>query len=75
MARIEEFARKKAAEPGGAGAGPPAKPAVKKQRVIRPAEMVKTTYLETQDDVDGFLDALGRELEKALAKNERIQIR
>jgi len=36
---------------------------------------VKTTYLETSDDVNGFLDALRRELEKAIANNERIQIR
>jgi cell division septum initiation protein DivIVA len=31
--------------------------------------------LETQQDVDHFLDALKHELEDAIAKNERIQIR
>jgi hypothetical protein len=77
IARIEEFVRKQAEKPVPKGGGTATKPAVlvKKQRVIKPAEMVKTTYLETQDDVDGFLDALRRELEKALASNERIQIR
>ena len=48
---------------------------VKKQRIVRPAALVKTTYLETPDDVDGFLDALRQELEQAIAKGERIQIR
>ena len=36
---------------------------------------MKKTYLETSDDVNGFLDALRQELEKAIANNERIQIR
>jgi hypothetical protein len=77
IARIEEYVRKQAEKPVAKGNGPATvpTPVVKKQRVIKPAEMVKTTYLETHDDVDGFLDALRRELEKALASNERIQIR
>jgi len=36
---------------------------------------VKTTYLETQNDIDGFLDALRQELQDALSRGERIQIR
>jgi hypothetical protein len=48
---------------------------IKKQRIVKPAELVKKTYLETSDDVNGFLDALRRELEKAIANNERVQIR
>jgi hypothetical protein len=76
IARIEEYVRKQAEKPVAKGAGQTTPtPVVKKQRVVKPAELVKTTYLETQDDVDGFLDALRRELEKALASNERIQIR
>ena len=78
IARIEEFVRRAAEKPvtkgkGGGTVKPP--PVVKTQRVIKPAEMVKTPYLETMDDVAGFLDALRRELEKAIASNERIQIR
>jgi hypothetical protein len=57
------------------GGGFTVPPPVKKQRVIKPADMVRTLYLETMDDVAGFLDALRRELEKAIASNERIQIR
>ncbi|QDV37586.1 BREX system P-loop protein BrxC [Tautonia plasticadhaerens] len=77
VARIEEFARK-AAEPGvdrGNGAVVVTPPTVKKLRVVRPAELVKSAYLETDDDVNGFLDSLRRELEAALGKDERIQIR
>jgi hypothetical protein len=66
IARIEEFVRKAATKPAEKGTGkdggnPP--PVVKKQRVIKPAEMVKTTYLETMDNVSGFLDALRMALE------------
>lgn len=48
---------------------------VKKQRVVKPSEMVKTSYLETSDDVNKFLEALKRELDKAIANHERVQIR
>lgn len=48
---------------------------VKKQRIIKPTDIMKAAYLETPDDVNAFLDALRQELEKALANNERIQIR
>jgi hypothetical protein len=48
---------------------------VKKQRIIKPTEIMKAQYLETPADVNNFLDALRGELEKALANNERIQIR
>lgn len=51
------------------------KPVVKTQRVIKPSDLVKSTYLETTDDVNGFLDALRQELLQAIANNERIQIR
>ena len=78
VGRIEEFVRKLAEQkkPKDDGSGkstPP--PVVKKQRIVKPADIVKTTYLETSDDVNGFLDALRQELEKAIANNERIQIR
>ncbi len=79
VGRIEDFLRKlaeqKKPKDDGSGKTPPPPPVVKKQRIVKPAEIVKTTYLETSDDVNGFLDALRRELEKAIANNERIQIR
>ena len=48
---------------------------IKKHRVIEPAKLVQTTYLETEVDVQRFLDSLRHELESAIASNERIQIR
>jgi hypothetical protein len=77
IARIEEFSAKQAEKPSPPKDGPstPPAPVVKKQRIIRPAELAKVTYLETPDEVTAFLDALRLELEKALANNERVQIR
>ena len=77
IARIEEFSRKQAAlpPPKGSDPGVPSKPSIKPQRVVRPADLVQTKYLETQEDVDSFLGNLRQALEKALADNERIQIR
>ena len=51
------------------------KAAVKPRRVVSPAKLVDSTYLESQADVDAFLDDLRTELTDALAKNERIEIR
>lgn len=79
VGRIEDFLRKlaeqKQPKDAGSGLATPPPPMVKKQRVIKPADIVKTTYLETSEDVNGFLDALRQELEQAIANNERIQIR
>ncbi len=78
VGRIEDFLRKlaeqkKPNDDGSVKVTPP--PPVKKQRIVKPADIVKTTYLETSEDVNGFLDALRQELEQAIANNERIQIR
>ena len=51
------------------------KPVVKPRRVVSPGKLVKSSYLESQDDVDAFLDDLRKELTDALARNERIEIR
>ncbi len=79
VGRIEDFLRKlaeqKKPKDDGSGTATLPPPVVKKQRIVKPADIVKTTYLETSDDVNGFLDALRRELEQAIANNERIQIR
>jgi len=79
VGRIEDFLRKLAEQKkpkvDGSGKVTPPPPVVKKQRIAKPADIVKTTYLETSDQVNGFLDALRQELEKAIANNERIQIR
>ena len=77
--RIQEFLRKweeqEKPKDGGSGTMPPSHPVVRRQRVVTPAHIMKTTYLETADDVRDFLDALRQELEQALANDERIQIR
>jgi hypothetical protein len=79
VARIEDYLRRQAEQKqprdDDSGKVSPPSTVVKKQRIVKPADIVKTTYLETPDDVNGFLDALRNELEKALANNERIQIR
>jgi hypothetical protein len=78
VCRIEEFLRKLAEKKPVGGGDDPGKvkqPPVKTQRVIKPAEIVNVGYLETSDDVNTFLDALRQELEKAIANNERVQIR
>jgi hypothetical protein len=76
---IEEFLRKLAEqmkpEDDGSGKVQPPLPVVKKQRIVKPAELMKTAYLESSEEVNRFLDALRQELEKALENNERIQIR
>ena len=51
------------------------KPALKKKRVVEPAKLVTSSYLETQADVEAFLKTLRSELEQALTKDERIEIR
>jgi hypothetical protein len=50
-------------------------PVVKKVHPIRPAALVTTTYLETLEDVHGFLAQLRAAMEEAIQQGERIQIR
>ena len=73
MDRIEAFLREKAKEEGKPGKGEEA-PA-KARRVVKPVELVKKPYLESQEDVEEFLEELREQLEAAIKNNERIQIR
>lgn len=74
--RIEEFLRKVAEKsPENDGDPQTPRPVVKKKRLIEPVKLLKTTYLETQSDVDSFLEMLRTKLEQAIAQNERIEIR
>ena len=68
---IEQYLARKAAE----GKTDKDKPVVKSRRVVSPAKFVTSPYLESQADVDAFLDDLRQELTEALLKNERIEIR
>jgi hypothetical protein len=75
---IQEFVRKAQEKPSGQGIDPASqqpKQLVKKVHPIKPAALVKATYLETLDDVHGFLDQLRTEMEDTIHKGERIQIR
>ena len=71
LAQVEHYLTQKAEE-GKAGQD---KPAVKPRKIVSPVTLVKLPYLESQNDVDVFLDDLRRELTDALARNERIEIR
>ena len=53
----------------------PSKPYVKPRRVIQAAALTPKPYLETQDDIDAYLDKLRTALEKAIADGDRIEVR
>ena len=85
FAAIEEAARKVTPVPSGSDAKAPTtepggEPAVKKatskkRRIVEPSQIAGATYLETKEDVDGFLNSLRKELEEAIDNNERVEIR
>ena len=70
LARVERYLARKAEEGTAED-----KPVVRPRRVVSPVKLVKSPYLESQADVDAFLDDLCKELTDALARNERIEIR
>ncbi len=57
------------------GGDEPPKPTVKPLQVVKPAELVAQTYLETDGDIEAFLSTLREKLKAAIAENKRIQIR
>ena len=73
ISRIEAALKAKA--PAQPGKTEPPAPVVKARCVIKPAEIVNKSYLETTEDVEAFIKELRQRLETAIAKNERIQIR
>jgi len=48
---------------------------VKKRRIVQAARLAPTGYLETQADVDAYLDRLRQALESAINNNERVEVR
>jgi hypothetical protein len=72
---IEAALKAKTPLPAQPGKTEPTAPAVKPRCVIKPADFVNKTYLETPEDVEAFITDLRQRLEAAIAKNERIQIR
>jgi len=74
--RIENFAVKAAEAAAPSNAGPLVSiPALKKKYLVEPSRLVQLPYLETKADVDEFLKRLRAELEQAIDRNERIEIR
>jgi hypothetical protein len=73
--RVEEYVRKLTEKPKQEGSGTPPIPILKKKRVVEPSKLVTSTYLETQGEVDGFVDKLRKVLDQAIASGERIEIR
>jgi hypothetical protein len=51
------------------------KPFVKPRRVIKAAALVPKPYLETQEDIDAYLDKLRTALETVIAAGDRIEVR
>jgi hypothetical protein len=72
---IEEYVKKEAEKTLGKGTGAGPKPTIKKQRIVEPAKMVKTPYIETLEEVNGFIKTLREELEEAISNDERVKIR
>jgi hypothetical protein len=72
LVEIESFLKKNQEKKGDGG-----EPVVvlKPRKEIKPAALVKSPYLETQAEIDGFLGALRQELQNAFDRGERIQIR
>ena len=50
-------------------------PAIKPSRTVKPLELMTKAYLETEDDVKEFVDALSAQLKAAIAENARVRIR
>jgi len=75
ISRIEAALKAKAPPPAQPGKTEPLAPVVKARCVIKPAEIVNKSYLETPDDVEAFIKDLRQRLEAAIANNQRIQIR
>ena len=70
LAAIEEFVLRTPTPTPGVE-DPPIKP----HCIVKPVELVGTTYLETTDDIEKFLKELREKLEKAIKTGQRIKIR
>lgn len=75
IGRIEAALKAKAAAPAQPGKTEPPAPVVKARCVIKLAEIVNKSYLESPEDVEAFIKDLRQRLEAAIANNQRIQIR
>jgi O-acetyl-ADP-ribose deacetylase (regulator of RNase III) len=51
------------------------KPVLKPRRIIKPAELVETAYIETPEAANDFADKLRDQLLEAIKNGERVEIR
>jgi hypothetical protein len=73
---IEAFLTKKHEKQVAVGGGDESeKVVIKPRKEIKPASLIKSPFLDTQEDINIFLDALRKELQEAFDRGERIQIR
>ena len=76
FAKLEEAIKPTAKKPGGrVNDATPPKPCVKPRRMIKPSALAPEGYLETQAEIDAYLDKLGGAMEKVIAAGYRIEIR
>jgi hypothetical protein len=77
LTKIEETLKRTGAPltPDSGATPGPSKPTIKPRRVVEPSRLVLKTYLETFEDMNAFLDRLRAEMEDAIHKGERIQVR
>ena len=78
FAKLEEAVKPPPKPPGDGNVNdvtPPTKPYVKPRRVIKPSALAPDGYLETQADIDAYLETLRGALEKVIAAGDRIEIR
>lgn len=74
MLEIEAFLRRNLEKADKKSPDAP-KVVLKPRKEIKPATLVKSPYLDTQDEIDIFLNDLRKELQEALSRGERITIR
>jgi hypothetical protein len=77
MGKIEAFVSRPPVKEGAAKEPPQEMPkvTVKPRYVLRPADLVTTSYLETEEEMEKFLRELRDRLAKAIQAGQRIQIR
>ncbi len=75
IGRIEAVVKNATPPQPQPGHNEPPAAAVKPRCVIKPADLVNKSFLETSEDVDGFIKDLRQRLDDAIAANQRIQIR
>ncbi len=66
--KLEQFLKSKESSKGEP-------PKLKTRTVVRPSTLLSGEYLETRREVSDFLDRLRDELERAIDRGERIQIK